>query len=80
MKLGQHPDLPRRIDTTQFTEDRMKQEIKKVKVKAYNRKTHVIEVEYFEMSGHKFCYLKKNGNVILNTTPDQLKKLKSLFE
>ena len=48
----------------------MKQEIKKVKVKAYNRKTHVIEVEYFEMSGHKFCYLKKNGNVILNTTPD----------
>ena len=58
----------------------MKQEIKKVKVKAYNRKTHVIEVEYFEMSGHKFCYLKKNGNVILNTTPDQLKKLKSLFE
>jgi|TARA_B100000941_G_C28114749_1_gene355036 hypothetical protein len=61
-------------------EDRMKQEIKKVKVKAYNRKTHVIEVEYFEMSGHKFCYLKKNGNVILNTTPDQLKKLKSLFE
>ena len=53
----------------------MKQEIKKVKVKAYNRKTHVIEVEYFEMSGHKFCYLKKNGNVILNTTPDQLKKV-----
>ena len=58
----------------------MKQETKQVKVKSYNRKIHTIEVEHFEMSGHKFCYLKKNGNIILNTTPDQLKKLKKLFE
>ena len=58
----------------------MKQKTKSVKVKAYNNKTHTIEIEYIEMSGHKFCNLKKNGNVILNTTPDQLKKLKSLFE
>jgi hypothetical protein len=58
----------------------MKQKTKSVKVKAYNNKTHTIEIEHIEMSEHKFCYLKKNGNVILNTTPDQLKKLKSLFE
>tara|TARA_A100001515_G_scaffold113859_1_gene95202 strand:+ start:671 stop:847 length:177 start_codon:yes stop_codon:yes gene_type:complete len=58
----------------------MKQETKSVKVKAYNRKTHTIEVESIEMSGHKFCYLKKNGNIILNTTPEELRKLKKLFD
>jgi hypothetical protein len=59
---------------------KMEQTRKSVNVKATNRKKHTFEVETVKTNGLTFCYLKKNGNIILNTTPKELLKLKLLFE
>ena len=58
----------------------MKVDKKSVNVKGYGNKRHEISIEKTTIGHHNSVSLKKNGNVILNTTPDQLKKLKSLFE
>ncbi len=53
---------------------------KSVNVKSSNSKKHVFEIETVKMSGYTFCYLKKNGNVILNCSEKEMFKLKSLFD
>jgi hypothetical protein len=58
----------------------MEQKRKKVNVVSSNRKKHTFELETTTMSGHTFCYLKKNGNVVLNCSPKEMLKLKKLFE
>mgnify|MGYP001350566422 CR=1 FL=1 len=53
---------------------------KVVNVKAVNSRKHSFELEKSTVGGHTFCYLKKNGNVILSCTPKEMMKLKLLFE
>tara|TARA_A100001515_G_C4407267_1_gene155883 strand:- start:281 stop:457 length:177 start_codon:yes stop_codon:yes gene_type:complete len=57
----------------------MKQDKKTVNVVSTNRKKHSFELETTTMSGYTFCYLKKNGNIILNCSPKEMIKLKKLF-
>ncbi len=56
----------------------MKQCIKSVKVKGYN-KTHLFSIEKISVSNHTFYHLVKNGNVILNCTEREFLKMTQLF-
>ena len=58
----------------------MEQKRKSVNVVASNRKKHTFELETTLIGGHTFCYLKKNGNIVLNCAPKEMIKLKKLFE
>ena len=57
----------------------MEQKRKSVNIKGY-RKKHTFELETTSIGGHTFCYLKKNGNIVLNCIPKEMIKLKKLFD
>lgn len=57
----------------------MTEVLKTVKVKGYN-KVHTFTVEVTSIAGHTFFQLNKNGNKILNCTPDEYEKFVKLFQ
>ena len=56
----------------------MNETVKEVKVRGYN-KTHTFSIERSSVAGYTFYRFLKNGNVVLNCTPDQFDKFQHLF-
>jgi hypothetical protein len=56
----------------------MNEKIKQVVVKGYNKK-HTFSIEKTSAAGYEFVRLMKNGNVILNCTPEEFHKFRGLF-
>ena len=58
--------------------EKMKQVLKKVSVKGYN-KTHNFSIERYSVSGHTFYHFIKNNSIILNCTEKEFHKMRDLF-
>ena len=56
----------------------MTQTIKEVKVRGYN-KTHTFNITKTTMAGVTFYQFNKNGNKVLNCTPQEFEKFLLLF-
>lgn len=56
----------------------MTETLKSVKVRGYN-KTHTFTIEVTKLAGHTFYQFNKNGNKVLNCTPNEFEKFIKLF-
>lgn len=56
----------------------MKEVLKKVKVKGYN-KTHEFSIERYSVAGHTFYHFIKNNSIVLNCTEKEFHKMRRLF-
>jgi hypothetical protein len=56
----------------------MNEKLNQVTVKGYNKK-HTFAIERTVAAGYEFIRFTKNGNVVLNCTPEEFCKFRALF-